>query len=91
MSVKVNIPYPHLQQFTGNRDVVEVNGSTVGECLDHLVKQFPGIEKGIFGEHSKLLSYVMVFINKEYTSPAELDKPLNDGDELTIALIIAGG
>ena len=47
MSIKVNILYPLLQQFTDNQEIVKANGSTVGECLDHLVKQFPGIEKGL--------------------------------------------
>lgn len=91
MSVKINISYPHLQQFTDSQDVVEVNGSTVGDCLDDMVRQYPNIKKALFDEHGQLLSYVMFFINREYASPAELDKPLNDGDELTIALMIAGG
>jgi len=43
MSVKVNIFYPHLQQFTNNQDVVEVNGSTVGDCLDDMVRQYPSL------------------------------------------------
>jgi hypothetical protein len=29
--------------YTNGRDVVEVNGSTVGQRLDRLVKQFPSI------------------------------------------------
>lgn len=91
MSVKVNIFYPHLQQFTDNQEVVKVNGSTVGECLDHLVKQFPGIEKGIFDEHGQLLSYVYFFINGKGTYPTDLAHPLKDGDELTFALLLAGG
>jgi molybdopterin synthase sulfur carrier subunit len=91
MSVKVNISYPHLQQFTDNKDVVEVNGSTVGECLDHLVSQFPGIEKGLFNEHGQLLNYVYFFINGEAAYPTDLAMPVKDGDELVIALMLAGG
>lgn len=91
MSVKVNIFYPHLQQFTNNQDVVEVNGSTVGDCLDDMVRQYPSLKKALFDEHGQLLSYVIFFINREYAHPAELTKPVNDGDELTIALMIAGG
>ena len=91
MSVNVNIFYPHLQQFTDNQEVVKVNGSTVGECLDHLVKQFPGIEKGIFDERGQLLNYVYFFINGKGDYPTDLAKPIKDGDELTIALLLAGG
>ena len=91
MSVKINIFYPHLQQFTNNQDVVEVNGSTVGECLDHLVNQFPGIEKGLFDEHGQLLNYVYFLINGEAAYPTDLAMPVRDGDELIIALMLAGG
>ena len=91
MSVKVNIFYPHLQQFTNNQDVVEVNGSTVGECLDHLVSQFPGIEKGLFNGHGQLLNYVYFCINGEAAYPTDLAMPVKDGDELLIALMLAGG
>lgn len=41
MTIKVNILYPSLRQFTGNQEVVKANGKTIGECLSHLVKQFP--------------------------------------------------
>ena len=91
MSVKVNIFYPHLQQFTDNQEVVKVNGSTVGECLDHLVKQFPGIEKGIFDEHGQLLNYIYFLINGKGAYPANLTHPINDEDELTVVLLLAGG
>ncbi len=62
MSIKVDIP-SHFQPFTNDAKAVEVNGSTVGECLKHLVKQFPGIERMLFGKKSKLLSYVGIYIN----------------------------
>jgi molybdopterin converting factor small subunit len=91
MSVKLNICYPHLQQLTGNQETVNVDGHTVGECLGHLVKQFPGIEKGIFDEHGQLLNYIYFFINGKSTYPADLAQPVKDGDDLTIALLLAGG
>jgi molybdopterin converting factor small subunit len=91
MSVKINIFYPHLQQFTHNQEVVHVDGNTVGECLSHLVKQFPGIEEGIFDKQSQLLNYVYFFVNGKAIYPTSLTMPVNDGDELTIALLLAGG
>jgi molybdopterin converting factor small subunit len=91
MSVRINIFYPHLQQFTDNQEVVKVNGSTVGECLDDLIRLFPGIKKGIFDEHGKLLEYVYFLINGKGAYPTDLAKPMKDGDELTIALLLAGG
>ena len=91
MSVKVHIFYPHLQQFTHAQEVVNVNGDTVGKCLGHLVKQFPGIEQGIFDQQGQLLNYVYLFVNGKASYPTDLTMPVNDGDELTIALLLAGG
>lgn len=90
MSVKVNI-HPTLQHFTGDRDVVEVNGSTVGECLENLVARFPEVKQGLFDKDGKLLNFVDVYVNGESAYPEELAKKVKDGDELHLVLIIAGG
>jgi molybdopterin converting factor small subunit len=91
MSVRVNIFYPHLKQFTDNQDIVEVKGGTVGECISQLVEQFPGIEKGIFDKPGQLLNFIYFLINGVGVYPADLSKPVKDGDELTIVLLLAGG
>jgi molybdopterin converting factor small subunit len=91
MSIKVNILYPPLHQFTNNQEAVQTNGSTVGECLEHLVKQFPGIEKGLLDRHGQLLNYVYFFINGKGAYPTDLTRPVKDGDELTISLLLPGG
>ena len=90
MSVKVNIN-PALYQYTNNQGMVEVNGDTVGQCLDHLVKQFPGIEKGLFDKKGKLLNYIDIYVNGKSAYPEELAKPVKKGDELHIVITIAGG
>jgi hypothetical protein len=38
-----------------------------------------------------LLNYIYFFINGKATYPTDLAMPVNDGDELTIALLLAGG
>ena len=90
MSIKINIA-SYLQPFTNNMEVVEVNGSTVGGCLNHLVMQFPSIGKDLFDENGKLHHYVAIFVNGESAYPDELAKPVKDGDELHILYIITGG
>jgi molybdopterin converting factor small subunit len=71
--------------------VVEVSGSTVGECLNQLVKRFPRLKPMLLGKKGRLLNYVEVYVNQESSYPEELAKPVKDGDELHITLIIAGG
>ncbi len=91
MSIKVNIP-ALLHRFTSGNSVVEVTGNNVGECLNSLIKQFPGIKTVLFSTQGKLLSYVYISINEESCPPEELAKPVSDGDELQITLfVIAGG
>ncbi len=90
MGIKIDI-HPTLHQFTNGQAVAEVNGDTVGQCLDDLVKQFPSIEKILFDKKGKLLSYVDIYVNLESSYPEELAKPVKDGDELHITLVIAGG
>ena len=44
MSVRVKLP-PALQELSGGVETVEVTGRTVGECLEELEAQFPGIKE----------------------------------------------
>ena len=90
MSIKINIP-SYMRSSTNNMKVVEVNGSTVGECLSHLVKQFPGIKKWLFSKHGNLFENIIISINGKSAYPEQLAKPVKDGDELNIVFIIGGG
>ena len=90
MSIKISIP-SYMRSFTNNMKVVEVNGSTVGECLNHLVKQFPGMKKQLFSKNGNLFENIIISINGESAYPEQLAKPVKDGDELNILLIFGGG
>ena len=90
MSTKINIP-SYMQSLTNNMKVVEVKGSTVGECLNYLVKQFPGMKKWLFSKKGSLFENIIISINGESAYPEQLTKPVKDGDELNILLLIGGG
>jgi len=90
VSIKAHIHKTH-RQFTNGLEVVEVDGNTVGECLNHLVKQFPGIEKELFNKNGKLRNIVEIYVNLESTYPDELAKAVVDGDEIHVIFILAGG
>ena len=90
MGVKINI-HQNLRHLTKDLSTVEVNGKTVGECLNDMINQFPSIRRYIFDKDNRLLNYVDVYVNLESSYPLELAKPVSDGDELDITLIIAGG
>ena len=90
MSVRVNIPQ-FLHHISGDVKVVEVEGSTVGECLDDLIRQYPRLEESIFQEKNKLRDLLAVYINLESAFPGELEKPVKDGDKLDLMYTLVGG
>jgi len=96
--IKVKIPLSYVQSFTDDtdfvqltQDVVEVRGSTVGECLNHVVEQFPGMKKQLFTESGRLFDNVIISVNGASAYPEQLAKPVKDGDELNIVFMISGG
>ena len=84
----------YFQRFISGPDAIEVNGRTVGECLDDLVKQFPSLEKVLFYEPGVLDDYIGVCINGKVVAAWEkpLSSPVLHGDEFSIIFLgIAGG
>lgn len=90
MPAHIHIHKTH-RQFTNGLELVTVEGSTVGECLNQLIRQFPGMGKALFSKKDKLQSNVEVFINDATAYPNELVKPVKDGDEIHLVVMLAGG
>lgn len=90
MSIRVHL-YSSLRKYAGNRDAVEVDGATVGECLADLVRQFPAIAPILFDETGNPLEKVFVSINLESTYREKMTAPVNQKDDLYLILIVAGG
>jgi adenylyltransferase/sulfurtransferase len=91
MPTKINIPTP-LRPFTGKRDVVEVNGATVGELLAQLTSEHEGLKKHLYNDEGKLRSFVNIYLNDEdirYLSREAT--PVKPGDTLSIIPSVAGG
>ena len=72
-------------------DIVEVEGNTVGNCLDNLVRQFPGMGKALFDKKGKLVNVIEIYINSKSAYPDELAKQVKDGDNVHLTLLLAGG
>ena len=90
MSVTVNCHYflPHL---TLDQETVEVNGTTVGECLTQLATQYPRTKEWLFREDGKLRDFIDININLDNPCPEGLVKPVKDGDQIFIVMMISGG
>jgi molybdopterin converting factor small subunit len=91
VSVKVRAFYPQLQRLFADPDNVQVEGRTVGECLENLMGRYPEARPLLFNKNGVLLRHVHVFVNQESIFKAEMTKPVRDGDQLLIAVLASGG
>lgn len=90
MAIKVHIHKTH-RIHTGDQAVVESQGQTVGECLQNLVADYPGMREALFEPPGQLHKTVEIYINLKSAFPDELQKPVADGDELHLIVMLAGG
>lgn len=91
MGIKVRIPSP-LQKLTNNLAEVETNGANIGELLDNLVTQFPGLKERLYDEGGNLRRFINFYVNEEDIRFLEGENtPLKEGDVVSIIPAIAGG
>lgn len=90
MGIRLNIHKTH-RQHTEGMETVEVDGNTVGQCLDRLVERFPGMREALFHRKGNLLPQIEIYLNMESAYPDELKKPVQTGDEIHITVMLAGG
>lgn len=91
MAVKVIVPTP-LRQYTGKKDLVELEARTVGEALAGLTAQYADLRKHLFTDDGKIRAFVNIYLNDEDIRYLEKDRtPLKDNDVLSIVPSIAGG
>lgn len=80
-----------MYQYTHDHSEVEVEGRTVGECLNQLVILFPEVSKMLFGTDGKFLNYFHISLNGEIISPESFDRPVRNMDVLELIPIFTGG
>ena len=70
---------------------LDVEGTSVGECLDSVIKHYPAIEKQMFEKKGMLKRHVEVLVNGKNTTPQELAYSVKDGDSLAVLVFLSGG
>jgi len=90
MSITLHLHKTH-RQYTDGADTLELEGRTIGECLDGLIKRFPGMQAALFDGKDKLKNQIEIYLNMESAYPDELKRPVKDGDEVYIIVMLAGG
>jgi molybdopterin synthase sulfur carrier subunit len=91
MPNQVRIPTP-LRKLTNDRDVVPATGANIGEILNDLEKNHPGLEERLCDEQGNIRRFVNIFLNDEdIRFLQEKDTAVKEGDEISIVPAIAGG
>ena len=91
MAIEVRLP-TILRAQAGGQSKVQANGNTVGEVVDSLVTQFPGIAGQIVTPDGALHKFVNVYVNDDDVRYiGKLDAPVKAGDVVSILPAVAGG
>jgi len=90
MGVKINLHQSH-RSYADGLEVVETEGGTVGDCLNDLIAQYPGLKEKLFDTKGKLRNTIEIYLNMETTYPDELKKRVKPGDEIYLTILLAGG
>ena len=91
MPTNIRIPTP-LRKLTGELEVVQASGATVGDLLQSLETSYPGLRERICDESGNVRRFVNVYLNDEdIRFLEEKATPVKDGDEISIVPAIAGG
>ena len=91
MAHRILIPTP-LRPFAGKQEVVEVEGSTVGDVLQRLVGQYGDLRRHLYNDDGKLRSFVNIYVNDEDIRHLDREQTaLSPGDTISIVPSVAGG
>jgi len=88
MSVRIRLGQA-FHEYTGSREMVEVEGSTIRECLDNLTVLFPVFRTLLFGSDYSL--GVLINYCGEVVVANQLDRPVASGHEILLFPLIYGG
>ena len=91
MPVLVRIPTPLRTLTTGSAEV-QVKGQTVGDLVESLEGQFPGMRERLVDETGELRRFINVYVNEEDVRFLDgKETALKEGDQVSIVPAIAGG
>ena len=91
MSVRTRIFYDELRRIVDRPGELLLEGATVGECLDDLVRRYPQAKPVMFDSSGRLHRRFYVFVNQESMRKADMAQPVTDRDTLLLVALASGG
>jgi molybdopterin synthase sulfur carrier subunit len=91
MAIEVRIP-TILRTYTGGEKAVDATGATLGELVDDLEGNHPGIKERLVEANGELRRFVNVYVNDEDVRfTGGLGTEVSDGAQVVILPAVAGG
>ena len=94
MKVHLRVLLPVLPEAMGGKELqVEFVGETVNDLLDYLVERYGRkARQALYDRDGQLDPVVQILLNGEqWVTHDHLDTALHDGDDVMLALMLAGG
>jgi molybdopterin synthase sulfur carrier subunit len=91
VSVEIRLP-TILRSEAEGRSNVRVEGATLGEAFEDLVRRYPGLAGRVVTEDGHLHKFVNVYVNDDDVRYLDkLGTKVHDDDEISILPAVAGG
>lgn len=94
MKVHLRVLLPVLPEAMGGKEVqVEFAGDTVNDLIEYLLARYGRkARQAMYDRNGQLDPVVQILLNGEqWVSHDQLDTVLHDGDDVMLALMLAGG
>ncbi len=81
-----------LLRFVNFQKQVEIaDANTVRDALESIIENFPDLKPILFTEYQKLRPVHKIFVGSKMVLPSDIDKEMQNMDEMEILTAIAGG
>ncbi|RKY05462.1 molybdopterin synthase sulfur carrier subunit [Candidatus Poribacteria bacterium] len=88
--VKVILP-TMLRRLTKGKAELQIDARTIGELIDKLDAQFPGMKERLIDPNGELKRSYSIYLNSKEVKGERLKVELKPGDEVSIVPVLAGG
>ena len=78
-----------LHSYTNGQDTISAEGATLGEVMDDLERQFPGLAFRVVDEQGRVRRHMKVFVGESTAS--DRSTPVASGAELYVVGALSGG